>query len=695
MDATTWLVIGLIIFLIFLGVILIYLYWDHDTKTFLDINSNPIYFAPPIDQPVGFLYRCGPGNGPDEVGYTCDQELTCDDATNTCRVSDENRCNTFADCLTTSYCSGVCLDREANPPGLVTGKTGDPCPCDLNKHECILGIDQQERCLLKPGSSCTEGIECSSGRCTSGKCTSGEPLGSKCTADKNCDSANCSLEFCQFPGISTGNVGAICGPSEDQAKCGDGLLCSTKTGTCVLANIGLGSGCNTEVFCGDSFICAKTDTGSSGGSESITCDSSSTGCECKYMTTSIGLPSPNKCAPNGPEPGSGRCSEQFTCDGSNCIADEGQFCVSDENCNGDCGDVPRFYQIDVLYPNETDVFPDNGITGSVKIDWNLSFSDPPANVKQLYGYSNNGTDKIFALASDGFYSLSGLGTGANWTRIVESVPTRTIIDASVSPTGKILISFLETGIVESDPVTESTVYTLTIGTNELTPFNPISVPGHLPGVQFISTTVPSAITVSEIDMNKEDDVLIRQDGTVLVKPASKTTYTNESLISGTTAFKRTTYYFNPPNETIEVDGVPIKISGETWQNFSYINNPSDNRGKGYIDTSDVNDNIDVGSVILFAMDNLVYNPFNHYGREDSFTTYDYSIFSPETPLINGHAGLQGATIFMVVKNNTSGETNLYMSSSGPLFTIPGYVDDKTKVLLTSNSAYVYSAKSCG
>ena len=435
MSVATWLVIGLIIFLVILGIILIYVYWDHDTQNFLDINSNPVSFAPPTDQPVGFLFRCGSDSTEeDSTGFTCGDGLTCDDATDTCRISNGSKCNAFADCLTTSYCSGICLDREDNPPELVTGETGDPCPCDINKHECILGTDQKERCLLKPGSSCVGGTECSSGICDSGKCTSGEPLGSECTADKDCVSKNCSVGFCQSPGVNTGDLGAICG---SEAQCGNGLLCSTKTGTCVLANIGLGSGCNTSVLCSDPLICVQTDI--LGTPDDITCDSASTGCECKYMTTTqgpeVGIPSPNKSAPNEVDPGSGKCSEQFACAGdvgpSVCVADAEQFCVSDGDCSSNtCQNTEgssKLYQIDVLYSNQTDVFPGNGITGSTRINWNPLSGNPPSEVKQLYSYILNGNDQIFALASDGFYSFNG----TIWTKLVDSVPTRLLIDASV------------------------------------------------------------------------------------------------------------------------------------------------------------------------------------------------------------------------------------------------------------------------
>ena len=341
MSVATWLVIGLIIFLIVLGIILVYVFWDRDTNTFLELNSNPVTFSPPIDQPVGFLYRCGPDAtlGANGEGFTCDEGLSCDDATNTCRISDGNKCNIFADCLTTSYCSGICLNRGSNPPELVTGTTGDPCPCDVDKHECILGLDLQERCLLKPGNTCTNNVECTSGRCTGGKCTAGEPPGAECTADKDCVSQNCSVGFCQLPGMGTGELGAICGPDEDQAKCEDGLLCSTKTGTCVLANIGLGSGCNSGILCSDPLICVQTDVQDT--PMDITCASDSTGCECRYMTitqgSETGIPSPNVCAPNVIEPGLDKCSEQFTCVGGACVADSEQFCVADNDClSGTC-----------------------------------------------------------------------------------------------------------------------------------------------------------------------------------------------------------------------------------------------------------------------------------------------------------------------------------------------------------------------
>lgn len=159
-----------------------------------------------------FGYRC-------QTDGDCNSNMICDPQFNVCKMNAGSACESYYDCATGFYCSGVCLSEDT-PNTVDTGIIGYPCPCFYDNQECVDG-----KCLSI--SSCSENSDCVSGLCQNGLCFRLSPNGGYCDNDNQCESGNCSNNICQVVNITSGGLGASC---IDNSQCNSGLSC--RNGRC-------------------------------------------------------------------------------------------------------------------------------------------------------------------------------------------------------------------------------------------------------------------------------------------------------------------------------------------------------------------------------------------------------------------------------------------------------------------------------
>lgn len=106
---------------------------------------------------IGYIgYNC-------EVDSDCSNNLVCDPSRKTCVNKNYEKCQNKYECLSNSYCSGLCIPNTIMPSAL-TGNIRDPCPCNYDSQSCVNGI-----CLSL--TSCINNYDCVSGKCVNSYCS--------------------------------------------------------------------------------------------------------------------------------------------------------------------------------------------------------------------------------------------------------------------------------------------------------------------------------------------------------------------------------------------------------------------------------------------------------------------------------------------------------------------------------------------
>lgn len=683
------------IIIIAIAIVFVYLALrsSNGTTNDLDVTAN-VKYSP--SSPVSFMYRCG-----DSDNITCADGYTCDSGDGTCRVPLGGPCNTYADCETGNYCSGICYNSNNDPPSFISGNIGDPCPCDYSTQSCVPNPNNNTLlCLVKGGGPCNNDSDCISGVCNNdGLCICGQLNGTVCEIDKECQNGNCSLapsgtSLCQNDGISSGSQGAACQASVD---CRSGLTC--ENGICASTDTGLDLSCNATLICPEPMVCNNILDGS-------LCAADDEECKCSYQLTS-GMPDPNGCR-------SGSCLNGYSCkrvEGIGvsaflCQAPSGQPCRIDGDCMGSqCGDG-SIYRIIFKDDNGDDITTtQNSAIGSSSVRWQPFSSIPAGGVDRIMSVTtSDNSDILYVINSTGAFFRRE--SDNEWTEVASSDSTKELIDGSITTwTSGVTILYLifkETATnANGDTVTNWTLWTWNI-LNGLYPNNIMPNSNFLDGTQYTSDGDPIN-NVKEIDVkflpSAANNTILLYDGyNIYVNNENKSTaYSTIDPLStddNNTTFASSIRFFE------DQTGI---LSNNAFGNISYINAASDNNGSGYIDTTCVGSNttgtiscgctdaLSVGKVITMLPSNIVYFPYNLFCQNNSFNvfTYDIHVFnagSSSSSLIN-------STIALV----SLGENNmysLYIINSVQETFIPGYVNNSTRVTVSDKYIYVYTSGSC-
>lgn len=686
-----YIVITIIIVAILLIVIIYLTIWG-TVQTIQNGSPDTSDLIIPLDEPVSFGVQCG--------NYTCDIGLVCDSESQTCKKAVGQVCHVATDCVTGSFCSGICTDAS---PGIVTNTANSPCPCPANM-ECITILDgsNQKLCKLVQGEVCTLDNDCLSNQCLSGKCSSGLPPGSSCTQSSQCQAGEtCSKTFCQLIGIETGSPGAAC-DNVNGPGCDIGSSCIN--GVCISSTQGLQENCDTVQYsCSTPLACVND-------SNFSPCTADDNVCICLYPYTvdtshnpNVYRPNPNSCNSTTKS-----CSGGGTCNqaGLFCQVQSSMPCVASSQClNGTCSGGGKIYRLNYTYYDNqnNEVVSTNPLYTLDNVDVSyspISTYSPILTVSSIVGYSGpkgDGSDDVLFYVIPGTNSdpaNSGLirtdGKNIIYGYSSSSAGTMTLLDVTVLSPTVFLVLFNETRT--SPSMTNKTVYIFNPVTGSLTPYNVTSSSSTIPGTQFVGSTSINAISVSaSYNSDTTINVLLFTGSAVYVKNDTTTTY---SLLTAS----------NTANTTLAVN------SNSKPKYYSTVNAiPSGNMRctgscPGYVNVSYIypfsvvisGDRYNGGNLLQFngSAYGAVFPEYQYtdnlgaFISNSNYTVIDYSTYSNTT------YGLQSSYIMMIATDNNAGRTNLYIVSGGITSAFPGYTSPLAKVLALGSSSYLYSPASC-
>ena len=415
----------------------------------------------------------------------CSSRFVCDPTLGICRLPDGSVCNTGSECLTNSYCSGICVDK---PPSYVTGNANDPCPCvenmvcvpqesgTQNIDGNIAGEGQLLVCKKISGIPCNGNIECYNNLCSNGFCTSGLPVGSVCTVNSDCNTGlQCSLGYCQPNTITTGEVGAYC-LNNAEPVCNLGLNCVNNV--CVQAEGGLNQSCGANgVLCSHPLVCLTVPN----------------------LTSNFGSVSRDAHTPPNLTSNFGSvCQFPYPDPNLNVISGVNGPCVVNSNCtSGRCSGKGGVYQLifNGVAGTSTDPFT---LNGTYTIDYKLVWSGTDAFVfKIMESWTTPG--EIYLQTTDGI-------TDTNNNILVKglidfnSTSVRALIDADKS--------YIIFDIIDTSYNTKAVLYKFSNGT--LTPFN-VTMNSDLPGIQYYNS---NPIKMTQISVSPIGDIVVADDNSV-------------------------------------------------------------------------------------------------------------------------------------------------------------------------------------
>lgn len=638
----------------------------------LDVTL-PYDSTPPItpDKPVDIFYRCL-ANSDCKTGV-CDQNL------GVCVKPNGSECNSSTECLSSSYCSGVCVSRSDPPNYLADIKlAGQYCPCSAG-FECV-----NYRCYKTAGSRCNDNNECVSGLCSQSDtfnykvCSNTKDIGYTCSDNNQCSSKNCvgytaDTKVCQPPGYVPGENGSYCGiPKDDDSfviTCNDGLSC-TLSNECTTNVGGFNDGCSEKLACSNRYSCYEIPPSNT--DDLIkSCDSGSDYCTCLFnydLTTQI--PQPNVI------PITGVCTRSFdrvvySDDNIRCIANRDVFCTSGSDCvSGSCTDSPKIYRVDVELPSasvELDnttqrTYPITGLTGMIDIMY-----DSLSNVvtQRLFGYtrgysvlnkSSSEYDQIYSLYEGNIYSLS----------------IQSYLDLTIFNSGLILEQ-----VLDADATTVNGDYLILTAC-------------------LVSTTNGSRFI--EIFSMTEYGTLSRYDTLQLAPPDLTTSTIRLSVVASKLngiispqyllsirTNTTTNLYFNGvsiPN--------PFGSNTPRWDTvtlnhglyYSTQTTPISYRLIAYVNQS--------GLLTFTGPIDGTSVPHNYTGLRYPQGDYSVSSFAMcnVDPLIVGYSNV-------ILSANPPNRPNiLFYISDGVEYSLPGYPSSNASFLMTSGELYVYSPRSC-
>ena len=474
----------------------------------------------------------------------CADGLTCDSSSGICLLPDGATCDNYAQCLTGSHCSGVC----------VSGPTGGAlayCPCDpgfvcqpLSQHGPTLV------CRGLAETPCSANSQCAGGVCNLGLgiCSGGFPLGLPCQAGPQCGSGNCQLGVCQPSGLTGGQPGTICGWNK---SCGEGLSCIG--GTCQAGSSALGAACSPGgPYCSLPLLCQALNV---------------PGAPVPLSQCLFPSPDPLSCTQ------SGACLPGFACSFGQCQPVRGTACVS--SCQGSCsrasGGAFSLLGANSVLEGPKYAFQAPSGTGRVKkialitngVDFSQSSAQNPLDFT------------VYLLAEEpngGVYAASGTLQGAgpipplSWRLLV---PTRQetgsgsflLLDfggltSSTFGSENLAVSYLQTSSGQRNIVLYSVLYQS--GNFSSLPIQSYSQAPNFPGTQFVSGPGGGAqpLNFSSFSFSGGGEIVLQAGSSVYVPGAG-----------GSGLFQRSNL---PPVRSFSFYQGQSGQSNQSGQNYAYV-----------------------------------------------------------------------------------------------------------------------------
>jgi hypothetical protein len=626
---TIILIFIVIIFLIILISVLVFFVVYYGTLT----NVSKLPNAPPPSFTTA-LTTCSPLDD-----NSCGVDLVCDPATYLCKYPTGTLCDSFSQCLTGEYCSGICTSGPF-------GQIQQNCPCDQTPVGPFNGTLICTPSLTTPGLNvclggenypCSLDNQCATGVCSANLCTVGLPFGSPCTSNNQCESnaisavvtaGNCSDGYCQPLNVTTGTVGASCNPEEGFAPCGSGNVCFN--GLCQ-AN---------PTFTGMLQICTQNGTLCS---NTLTCLQMNNGEACTTClggTNICGFQFAPGITPNNSS--SGLCIINYTQVNTTCLPQNFQGSNSTINCATglECNLPGVIEQIVAIDPNDQSLFVGAGQFNYMNVIGSF-FPDffAPTRIFMFQGIFY-GLD-----LNNGLFSYQ-TGNAIVGTSFVFNSVTYTLVDA-FSRSGLFLIAGF-------DGVTNYLLFT-SDGNSVTGVFNS--------GIQMTLSMIN--LTISRIDISGATDVLIQDTNMI--------TYTKASTVT------LYTQIISVPVGNVSPSFYPDASAGTSDTNVAYIDN--------YISGT-----LNVGSVILFNNAPDTWLPGNKYPANMPF--YQINAFQYIFSFTSG-ATLSQLTYITVATNiNISTEAYIYVgygTTTGSI--MPGFVDVRS-ILSTDDNGNLFFYSPC-
>src|SRR3990167_104762 len=728
-EVIIWITV-ILVFIILFGTIIYLL--SRDSNPPEETDSTDPKISPPIEppDPTGFLYSC-------ETDADCQENLGCDTFWGQCKMSNNKLCHSSFDCLTGSFCSGVCLDKSFTP-NVVSGDANDPCPCQLG-FGCTNSVSIPDRkvCLKFEGIPCTQGKECISGKCNTlfeiPICSGPRRNGESCEASSQCDSQNCSKGYCQNPGLITGELNSFCA-SNNPPTCNSGLICSVAN-TCVEATNGLLYPCNEVVGCPAYFSCyylPDVDAngkykapGTSGGFQ--LCKPTNTdSCTCLFSTdVNTALPNPNHQSTTNAcvswqvpvtESGNKVCKSKAKnpCSGGITSTVNGG-CANGTTCNH----TPGFYRIETTFSGDDNCYPLPGVVGTTDISYEkielppsvipakiigttINFSvprDSSGNISiENCSQINKGVDKVYILTTTGktpnpsipdnqtvIWGWSSASSQAGWSPILTYKFTDRV------GTSYQFVNATSTTILASNDNSER----LLIAGLILTGSNKDKMAILL--YNFVDGSIFPYITISGIPVNDSGDVIDFDDlsatdaqkpgnsfaSILLINTAAVKIYYNEKDV---TFVDRSPRIPEPSKNPIEFQlnyGLIQDLDTGVFTSFPVMTCITGDNGNRFVRFSQ-----GLGYDVIKTYVNVKY-PSPMYGSAFSSTNVRSYSFAQVNPL---KFGFQHG-IFSSFTDSDQVPT-IYTFSTGSLSAIPGYTTNSAKFLATTANLYVFSLYNC-
>lgn len=629
-----------------------------------------------LNEPVGVGYQCR--------DYECADGLVCDPINQVCRKADGQPCSDGYDCLSTSYCSGFCYNRESTPPTYeyTIDIANGPCPCG-DGMRCITDEKTGARiCKRETGQSCQSGTECMSSRCLFNLCTGGLEAGEVCTQDSECtDGTICSSGYCQNPETPTGTAGAVCEFDDEVPGCNPGNTCIDKK--CVNSIQGIGNSCNiTNSTCGQPTTCVDANDFSP-------CTADDVSCVCVYPYTESG-------STYYPDPNNGN------------LAQIGQSCIDDETSVGVCSDSGAtyraiFHQYTSL-TEEVTTYDATQAIGSYKIEYEKISTYIPENpVSRLIGHDDviyyviegdeDYPNTTGVIGIDGQVLIRGYfdtliqqtstQNTVNYYRLVTAVTDRRGIIYGVFDLRQTVEDSETRNVLSSK--SNRVVYTYQPG-GLFEPFNPQPLKSGLLGTPYYGN---STINVTYIDVSYQDHVLYFNGSEVFVKDLDSV---DTRVLVGSDSgdayhldsdakpqfYSNLIALFDNPNYV-------CRGNCPSWVNVAFL--------------SDLTLKIDghkhdAGKLIQFNGDARGgAAPIFHYADEDgnivgvsNNDVRDFCVYSTT------ETGIGGSVITCIALDRATNRFITYITVGGYSIALPAYYGEGSKVRVTATGFYIYSPK---
>lgn len=731
--------LSIIIVIVFLAIIIFVVVW----LTLASIQDTGYSGTTPLSGPQGLDYRCST--------FKCGTDTTCDSVSQLCKLNLGQPCISGAQCLSGSFCSGVCTDKT---PAYVNHTANSPCPCPETM-TCVNDVynTNYRICKKKAGIECDNDGECLSDQCLVGVCSNGKALGQPCTTGSTTEcveGTHCSTApgddtgFCQNEGTETGSIGAYCN-LQNTPGCDTSTSCLDNK--CVPSAQGLTEFCIADqVACSLPLTCVNDYNFQS-------CATNDVSCICVYPYNKLNdqyRPKPNSCSQTGTcsgAPGTLTCQANSDCVGIDYFpCTTTSQCASGSTCSIDTGGISilsfDYYTIDVI----TQIATLNNSTSPLHIlsSTNMYYNEyssraPMINitnnviVDKLVGYSDKVKDYVYYLIPYNINDDRGFA-GLYTTDVVQVIPgyyaeytsdqtliERKLLDVALNsdlffnPIGYALFEETWTS-TDTTTITNNTVYTFNPVTLLRTPYSPYTGSG-LVGTQYISNG--TALAPTQIIVSSRGDIALAvnpntSSSTIYIQSTSNDgTYqvmTNSANDRALPAFKKFGYYntfYN--NDAVGTNSPPCGAA--SGSNAPRCLSRYDITFSAYNDYIYNNSNppisVNVGKVVVFngAASGAIF-PYYQYsdptGTSDvvvsKFDVSDYSLYTSNDLRSVDSDGeiivLNDGYSIMSVTDVNSGLNMVCIVADGIIAFLPGYVGPYTKVLALRYGSYLYSQGSC-